>query len=714
MNKIKYMLGIVLLLALTLASCSDKPSADNYSTFTAKMMSDYLNEYPEYSYFTEIVNHAVPADESSTSGKLMDQLSAYGHYTLFLPDNNAIQKYLTEERQMTFEELLSNGALCDTIARTHLLPEIYLTSDMPTGVLPTQNMMQRNIEVLQSNDDEGHGIVIVNKTAKIFFSQTHQNDTVANGVVHRVDAVVTNQSSGVAALVEYDPYIKIYTEALKLTELNAMMDSLEDLGYRKMYNENKNSSWAVRALKTGGRNPENIYYPEHRYYGFTAFMVKDETLEKYNSVLTSHQFNASGSIDENILALAELASKYYTTSVPYTSTDYANPEHPLYKFMAYHLLDRNVQGYNFLTVREDAGINRDIVNPTDWYTTRLPHSMIKVQHLTVNTSTDKDAGDWLGVGIKGDYYINRNYNKNNNVEGVHVQPTVSVQDNNAANGIYFYIDDILTFDQKTIDNVFNTRIRMDFSTIFPEIMTNNIRMNGPSITASNVGKNYIFPQGYLSGVTLNNEDSRLTYWYPKSGYYSMNGDEMDAQDLFDITFTLPPVPFTGEWQIRLGFAPMTDSESGIRGQVQIYFDDKAQGIPLDFSKTLAGVYGITQSEWDNMPYTGSSKENIRDDDEKRQEDFKILKNNGYYRGPQSVFGSNDGHVPTYYFSNNNHTARKVLCTVNIKAGEAHTLRIKNVSQGLVAKSKEAMLDYLELVPKSIYGITDGDSAEDDL
>jgi hypothetical protein len=25
-----------------------------------------------------------------------------------------------------------------------------------------------------------------------------------------------------------------------------------------------------------------------------------------------------------------------------------------------------------------------------------------------------------------------------------------------------------------------------------------------------------------------------------------------------------------------------------------------------------------------------------------------------------------------------------------------------------------MLDYLELVPKSIYGITDGDAAEDDL
>ena len=456
-----------------------------------------------------------------------------------------------------------------------------------------------------------------------------------------------------------------------------------------------------------------MYYPEHRYYGFTAFMVKDETLEKYNSVLTNHQFNASGSIDENILALAELASKYYTTSVPYTSTDYANPEHPLYKFMAYHLLDRNVQGYNFLTVREDAGVNTEIINPTDWYTTRLPHSMIKVQHLTVSTSTDKEAGDWLGAGIKGHYYINRNYNKNNSVEGVHVQPTVSVQDNNAANGIYFYIDDILTFDTKTIDDVFNTRIRMDFSTIFPEIMTNNIRMNGNSITGSNVGKNYRFPQGYLTGVKLNTDDSRLIYWYAKSGYYSMNGDEMDAQDLFDITFTLPPVPFTGEWQIRLGFAPMNVVNDGAdwRGQVQIYFDDTAQGIPLDFSKTLAEVYGISASDWSAIIY-----EDIRKDDEKRQEDFKILKNKGYYRGPHSVFNSSNGLISGKYntFSQMRNTARKVLCTVKIEAGKTHTLRIKNVSQGLTAKTKEAMLDYLELVPKSIYGITDGDSAEDDL
>lgn len=46
------------------------------------------------------------------------------------------------------------------------------------------------------------------------------------------------------------------------------------------------------------------------------------------------------------------------------------------------------------------------------------------------------------------------------------------------NGRYFYINDIIAFSTDTRDIVHNCRIRMDFSTIFPELMTNDIRQNG--------------------------------------------------------------------------------------------------------------------------------------------------------------------------------------------------------------------------------------------
>ena len=376
---------------------------------------------------------------------------------------------------------------------------------------------------------------------------------------------------------------------------------------------------------------------------------------------------------------------------------------PLKRLIQYHILDRNVQGYNFLTVREDAGIDINLVNPTDWYTTLLPYTMLKVEKLTVSK--------WAGsTGKVGDRYLNRRFDDTHNTSGVHVLPTVPEQyDNNAINGIYFYVDDILKFDENTRDNVHNCRIRMDFSTIFPEIMTNNIRMNGKTITQGGVGgKNYQFPQGYLEGVILRG-DSRLTYWYPRSHYWGSHGDEMDAQEVFDITFNLPPVPFSGEWQIRLGFPPMNKKDDRAeRGQMQVYFDNKATGIPLNMAERIKdeSVYGST---------TFPDYANIRDDDEKRQEDFKILKNKGYYRGPHSLFVSSDGTMATKgsALSTIANCARKVLCTVYIEAGKTHTLRIKNVST-ILPKKKEATLDYLELVPKSVYGVSDSGNSEDDL
>ena len=145
-----------------------------------------------------------------------------------------------------------------------------------------------------------------------------------------------------------------------------------------------------------------------------------------------------------------------------------------------------------------------------------------------------------------------------------------------------------------------------------------------------------------------------------------------------------------------------------RGQMQVYFDNKATGIPLNMAERIKdeSVYGST---------TFPDYANIRDDDEKRQEDFKILKNKGYYRGPHSLFVSSDGTMATKgsALSTIANCARKVLCTVYIEAGKTHTLRIKNVST-ILPKKKEATLDYLELVPKSVYGVSDSGSSEDDL
>lgn len=685
---ILYLLGIFAFVIPSMQSCNDEPDGDNFYSFTGQMMSEYLTVNTQYSQFATIVQRA----------GLMDQLSAYGHYTCFAPTNDAVNAYLAKVGK-SMETL--TDADCDTLARTHLVNVMYSVSEMggesSTSVLPTQNMMRRNLQITHDKDENGNSVVVVNGNSRVFFE--HQDDSVENGIMQPVNAVIENSTLSVPSLIKKNPRVSIYMQALEATKLVEKLEAYKDNDYDPKDYEEK-----IQYM-TGGSIYEVANPPDQHLYGFTAFLVPDEILK--------NNYNVT-----DLRGLYDLACGIYDKMYP---DDVNKPEHafdhltdpinPLYRFMAYHLLDRNVQGYNYLTVRDDVGVDKSLANTTDWYTTMLPYTMIKVERLNV--------AKWQGPnGILGDRYINRRYDDTHTERGVHIQPSVEpeyITDGN--NGVYFYIDDIIAFNETTRDVVQNCRIRMDFSTIFPEIMSNNIRMNGTYTKddeskyddSYKYGKNYFFPAGYLKNVTFsdNNTGGHFIYRRPRCNYYSMHGDEMIANGVFDLEFVIPPVPFESDWQIRLGFAPMDASQGASRGIFQIYFDDVAQGIPLNMDERInsTAVYGASSFP-DYLE--------IRDNDEKRAEDFKILKNKGYYRGPYSIFHDANNNVNTgERFAKQPSTVRKVLCTVHIKPGQDHRLRIRNVST-FRAKEKEAMLDYLEFVPKSVYGVNDGGAAEDDL
>ena len=123
-NIFKGILGGLLIAMLTplnilmLSSCSDEPDSEYFYTFTGEMMSDWLKNRPEYSEFTEIVERA----------NMMDLLATYGHYTCFVPSNEAVDKFLQSRGLSSVSQL--SDADCDTIARTHLNSYMYTTYDM--------------------------------------------------------------------------------------------------------------------------------------------------------------------------------------------------------------------------------------------------------------------------------------------------------------------------------------------------------------------------------------------------------------------------------------------------------------------------------------------------------------------------------------------------------------------------------------------------------
>lgn len=674
----------VVLLGLT-SSCSDDPDSSNYYTFTGEMMSDYLRENADFSDYYRVVERA----------GLVDLLSTYGKFTCFAPTNEAFATYLQQRGLSSVEELTDEE--CDTIAKTHLVDNMYATSDMPTGTLPTPNMNQRYFTIDTITDANNNPTLSLNKKANIVFSL--KDDSVENGIMQPIDAVLDNTSLMLGKIIQDNPHCSLFYQALKATGLEDSLYLYRD--------ENYNAKDYPRYRYTSHVNKETATAPDDKHRGFTCFIPTDEVLkEKYNIT--------------DLRGLYDKACEIYDVTYPESvgeeghSFDHLTDSvNPLRRFIEYHILDRDVIGWNYLTPLahysgKPIGIRTQFMNPQDWYTTMLPHTMMKFDKVTVLR--------YVGNSTLGQHYINRRYDDNYQIEGTLVQPSVEKEyDQRALNGMYFYINDILSFSTQTRDIVDNVRMRMDMSTVFPELMTQNIRQNGdvskqdPDFDeTAKYGRNYYFPQGYLKGVTVN---GYFIYRRPHDYYDSYEGDEMNLFGNFDITFLLPPVPFEGDWQVRLGFA----AES-TRGIAQIYYGTtedlpalKPQGIPIDMRKSLSDQT-ILGTSWtasiNNLDFANLSRWSTANQQVFASEQ-KTLKNLGYYRGPAGGYHYNSGRDgQEYVWATQPHTYRRVLCTVHMKPNEDHYLRIRAVSSKM-GNDNEFMMDYIELVPKSVYGVSSG-------
>ena len=682
-NKMKGLVAVVLLAplaSLTVSSCIDAdPDSDSYYTFTGEMMSDYLRNRPEYSQFTEIVNRA----------GIMDLLSTYGHYTCFAPKNDAVGRYLTNRGLTSVDQL--TDADCDTIARTHLVNNMYSTFEMNDGVLPTPNMLRRVIEISNEDsfDEDGNPVVTINRMAHIYFAE--KDDSVENGIMQPVSEVLVSSNSMITDILKKNDRISLFYEALVATGLRDSLFKYNDPNWEE---ERKNYP---RLRYTSHVNQETATVPDTKQYGFTIFVEPDSILR------TKYGIN---SLEQLYQKACEIYDATYPEDAGQPYHDFSQIQdrrNPLNRFVAYHILTRDVQGWNFLTPLNDIGIMTDVMNPVDWYETMLPHTMMKFERLTVLK--------WVGTSKRGERYINRRYDNLHEIPGVMIERSIESQyDSYGLNGRYFYVDDLVAFSTDVRDKVQNMRIRMDFSTIWPELMSNpNIRQNGnpghqdPAFDeTAKYGRNYYFPNGYLDGVTLIGA-ADFVYRRPHDYYDSYEGDELNLFGQYDFTFRLPPVPFGGQWQIRMGYA-----QEPTRGVAQIYFDGKPQGIPLDMTKTLTDN-SIMGNEFSSS-YSSMS-------DEEKAEDQKALKNKGYYRGAMGGYrynGEGESSSRTKaIFGTQANTFRIVFCTVNIDPTQDHYLRIRNVGskQG---NNNEFMMDYLELVPKSVFGVTDDNAMEDDL
>ena len=648
-------------------------------------------------------------------------LSSYGKNTCFVPDNKAFEDYLAAKGLSSIDDL--TDADCDTIARTHIVyNNMYTTYDMNGKEIHAPNMMRRYIPTIQGFDADSNAVIFLNtKGAHIYYAL--KDDSVENGIMQPISQVLESSNGYVHDILKSNSRISTFYKALEAT---GVLDDIKNIPYEDpTYNAN---DYPYEDFVSDGWQ-ERGWVPETKKNGFTIFVETDSLLEtKYNI--------PKGDIKALYDKACEIYDQVYPNDVNKPGHDFSqltDSVNPLRRFMQYHVLTRYVPASDKLTPKilkvgsynGALGFDCKRMNPVDWFETMLPHTMIKVEQLTVQTNPDYKI-DFLQSAVLNERYLNRRvdnifpYEEEWN-RGQRIFDTVESEfDSDALNGHYFYVDGMVAFSKDVQNKIQNMRIRMDFSTVFPELMTNDIRQMGDWLHDQRerdespnpkYGKDYYFPKGYLKNVTFN-DNCLFVYRRPHTNFWSFEGDEMNIFGDYDIEFKLPPIPYSGEWQVRLGFCALAG-----RGIAQVYLDGIPQGIPIDMRVYLTepqmlGISEIMPSDADEGQNV-TAYENVRKDPEALAENQKALRNLGVYRGPYASNHVDPNSGTATPWVGNWRTYRRIVSQTTMDANVDHYIRFRVASEAKTGENNLFMLDYMELVPKSVYGVEGTGKAEDD-
>lgn len=604
-------IGVLFLIIIIGCGCNSDIPSDSYVTFTGDMIYSYLQKKPEtYSEFLKVINK---------SG-LKGMLSAYGTYSCLIPNNEAMGLYYKSlGSNFTFDSLTTKQI--DYIAKTHIIPYTYLTTDLVTGAIPTPNMNQRYILINFTTDSVGKLQIILNSESKIISKDVK----VYNGTIQTIDRVLQPSNAQLPELIASNNKLSIFSSALFLTGLSDSLRLIEDKTYVPI------------TTFPGIYGSGNVPSPEYRKFGYTV-------LAESNDVFAA---NGITSLDD----LKAKAAEWYPSGVGYED-NYTNRNNSLNQFISYHLINKTINYNNFIYKSNSVP---NVIN-YEFIESMYPNTMMKVNEdlsgLKINQDLDRGI---LGITI--------------------MSQDAASKDQSALNGVYHLIDNILLYTEATQTMFLNTRIRFDIASLLPELASNGIR--------GVAGQDFCFPQGYFGNIKYSS-DSRLYYLGPRLNWEDYQGDELMGLGSYDFTMRLPPVP-PGTYELRYGYGA-----NSYRGVAQIYFDNKPVGIPLDL-RIIA----------DN-PKIGWVSDDMTTDN--GVENDKMMRNRGYLKGP-NTFQSLNGDV-IMIARNHKGALRRIIGTFTFETSEPHYIRFKSVIED---PSAELHMDYIEYVPKSIYG---GATAED--
>lgn len=658
-------------------SCTEEIDDSNFTIKSEMTAADFIDADPNYSMIKELFLR-VRLGASDGASSLYSVLSARGNYTIFLPTNEAIKKYMAEEGVDALENLTEEQATL--IAKSCIIDNsddnAYETADFPsTGSFSLPNLNDRMLSCTLGEDT----YYIINGTSKVI----KEDNEVSNGFIHIVDAVVAPSSMTIDKLIASSSNMKVFSYLVtKTTWCDSLRDNL-DLSYED----------PDRPITYNLNNVNPFTYAQHRYLGYTALVEPDSIYEEQFGlkVETDEAGNLTNgeAFLQKVQALAQ--SAYGTAAVD----DLTHPDNAVNRFVAYHFLlgkmaynklvhHCNEYNYKYGDLKNPQTTNMP-TNVWDYYTTVGKHrDIVKITQVG-DAGFEQDTEHKIYAnriseyanGTEDDY---RETGVAPGFEGVLLSATNGENDNNGLNGYYYPINKILIYSDGFRTQLSNERMRMDATTILHEMLSNNVR--GTIY--------YRFENGYFDNITRESSDTKLLYLFTQSAasWRDYQGDELMVAGLYDFTMKLPRVPKDGTYEIRMG-----TSHNSLRGMCQIYFGSDPDrltpaGLPYDMRQP-AGADSPT------IPWIEDG-----DDWTVNRENDKNLRNQGYMKGPQyfTVVNGN-ADTPCRQAGGAQACLRRIITVADMKADQDYYLRFKTA---LKKTDSQFFFDYLEYASTNVY------------
>ncbi|MFW5878099.1 MAG: fasciclin domain-containing protein, partial [bacterium] len=260
-------------------SCEPDPINPGFEDMEQMTIWDYIKENEErFSSFARILEE----------GGIAKTMSAYNPdgigYTLFLPDNAAIERFIdTNDQFSSLEDMLLDKAYVHAFSRYHAVNLAILSNDFPFGALPEYTLSFDFLTVNFVIETDTSYYKINNQAPVVY-----PNVELSNGIVHEISEALTPVTYTSYGWLKQHSGFSIFLSAVETTGL------AESIDFNQKESEDMEGS-------------------------FTMFVEPDSV---YNR--------------NNIYDLEDLIA-----IVSPDDADYTNPENPLYNYVAYHVLEEN-------------------------------------------------------------------------------------------------------------------------------------------------------------------------------------------------------------------------------------------------------------------------------------------------------------------------------------------------------------------------------------